>query len=795
MPVVEQILFTVYKIRKNIIFNQNLLQFQVCFFALVTDAIIIRDEADRDSEKESRGFVGSQGVPEHNITSGGYGIALNQDILYRHGGTTSASSEPDGHNIFGLQLANSAAKIGINMVPTVFSPVPVPVPQVVALVSPYQIPISAAQGMQFVAASTVDEGNSPVAGDVTGSSGQIAPMSKHGTNTGSEPEKRDREQGSSTFAGSRVTSTGQVSDYKQETSLLLNSNAEHIPQLELETDSSGAGQASKLWPGYGKPNLGQVSSFRLGFNNVFPKYGYNLISGISGLKGGSGLGSGTFSLGHTSNFALGSEKNNKGNVLPYTDIHLAPGYTEQSADLGHENSNIKHGTSNVLGSDNSGIRLGFSSDNSNIFTGQTPKFSILAGNSDLAHNSNIKVGSDIGNGPLFGTETTSSNLGYNSGTDFNSPGLEQSTGLSTSSAMNIASFGSGFGHGSNVSSQDQSFNFGSGFDESDVSHTTSTESGSGKSEIGHESEVSSGKHQNLGSASSSFSASNLGLGNLGQRKISGSIRDLSNGAGLYFTALGKDSNLNSASTLPTLYHGSGRYNQEHSLGSSATAGLYFTAQGKYSNSGSPSIPSALRHGPRFRAGPGSSSLAHTSGRPAYAGTGSTRPGHVGSGNILGQESSLQGQTSVDGSRYYGLKHAPSNGASYLGHTAQREGIVLRYRPISNIEVGKGNSVFEQTSQPGIGFGNNGFGHIASINTGSSDSSLVQYDKGFRTGTLIHGKGSGSGSLGSLISGDQRGLGSQISKTGSTATSTSNFNLGNYAVSGLGLTRQSFHQDT
>jgi hypothetical protein len=72
---------------------------------------------------------------------------------------------------------------------------------------------------------------------------------------------------------------------------------------------------------------------------------------------------------------------------------------------------------------------------------------------------------------------------------------------------------------------------------------------------------------------------------------------------------------------------------------------------------------------------------------------------------------------------------------------------------------------------------------------------VQYDKGFRTSPLIYGKGSGSSSLGSLISGSQRGLGFQISKTGSTATSTANFNLGNYAVSDLGLASQSYHQDT
>jgi hypothetical protein len=786
MPVVEQILFTVCKIRKNVIFNQNLLQFQVCFFALATDAVIIRDEPDRNSEKQSGGFVGSQGVTSsritgHNITSGGFGIEPNHNILYRHEGTTSVSSEPDGHNILDLQLANSAAGIGINMVPAVFSPVPASAPQVVTLVSPYQMPTSAAQGLQFVAASTTAEGNSPVTGDVTGSSGQIAPISKHGTSTGLESEQRDQVQGSSTLTGSRGTSTGQLSHYMQETSnlglrqeltsLLPNSNAEHISQLGRETVNSGLGQASKIWPGYGRPDLGQLSSFRLGFNNIFPKYGYSLISGISGLSDGLGLGSGIFSLGHRSNFDLGSEKNNEGNVLPNTDIHLASGYIEESAALDYENPNNKHGTSNVLGSDNSGIRLGFSSDNSNIFTGQPPKFSISAGHSALAPNLNIKLGSDIGNGSLFGTGKTSSNLEYNSGTDFDSPSLEQSTGLSTSSPMNISNFGSGFGHGSNVSGQDQSFNFGSGFDESDLGHTTNTESGSG-----HESEVSSGKHQSLGSASPSFSALSHGLGNLDQRKISGSVRDLSNGAGLYFTALGKDSNFNSASSLPTLYHGSGRPVQEHSLGS----GLYFTAQGKYPNSGSASIPSFLSHGPRFRAESGGSNLGHISSRPTYSGTGSTHAGHAGSGNILGQGSSLQGQRSVVGSRYYGLKHAPSNGATYLGHNAQREGLILRYRPISNAEVGKGNSGFEQTSQPGIGFGNNGLGHIASINTGSSDSSLVQYDKGFRTGTL------GAGSS---------GLGSQISKTGSTATSTSNFNLGNYAVSGLGLVGQSFHQGT
>jgi hypothetical protein len=665
------------------------------------------------------------------------------------------------------------------------------------LVSPYQIPISTAQGLQFVAAS-------PVARDVTGSSGESAPVSEHGTDTGFEIGKRDQEHVSTSLSGLSGTNVGHRSNNMQGTgnlglrqvpaSLLRNSDAEHIPQLGHETDNSDAEKAFKIWSGYGRPGLGQLSSFRLGINNILPKHGYSLISGISGLKDGSGLGSGTLSLGHRSNFALGSEKINVGNVLPSTDIYPALGYTEGSAALHYEDSNIKHGTSNVLGSDSSGLRHGFSSDNSNIVTGQTPKFSVLAEHLDLGHNSDIKLGSDIGNDSLFGTGTTSSNLGHNSGTDFNSPSLGQSTGLSTSSARNIASFGSGFGHGSNVSGQDQSFNFGSGSDEPNLGHTTSTESGSGKSEIGHESKLSPGKHQNLGSAPSSFSASNHGLGNLGQRKTSGSVRDLSNGAGLYFTALEKDSYLNSATSLSALNHGSGRPNQGHTFGSSATAGLYFSAPGKYSNSGSASNPSGLRHGPRFRAGSGSSNLGHISSRPTYSGRGSTRLGHAGSGNILGQGSSLQGQTSVVGSRYYGLQHAPSNGALYLGHTAQRQSPGLRYRPFSNTEVGKGNSGLVQTSQAGIGLGNNGLGHIAN-NIGSSDPSLVQYDKGFRTGTLIHGKGSGSSNLGSLISGNQRGLGSQISKTGGTATSTSNFNLGNYAVSGLEHVSPSFHQDT
>jgi hypothetical protein len=751
-----------------------LLQFQVCFLAFATDAVIIRDEADRNSEKISGEFVGSQGVTGsritgHNITSGDSGIEPNHDILHHHGGPASASSEPDGHNILDLQLSNSAAAgIGINMVPSVFSPFPIPVPQVVALVSPYQVPVSAAQGLQFVAASTADEGNSPVTGDVTWSSGQIAPISKHGTSTGLESQKRDQVQGSSTLTGSSGISTGQLSDYMQEfTSLLRNSNAGHIAQLGRETDNSGAGQATKIWPGYGRPDLGQLSSFRLRFNNIFPKYGYSLVSGISDLKDGSGLGSGTFSLGHISNFALGSEKNNIRNVLPNTAIHLESGYRKENAALDYENPNNTHDTSNVLGSNNSGIGLGLSSDNSNIFTGQPQKFSISAGQSDLAHSSNINLGSDIGTGSLFGTGKTSSNLGHN----FGSSGSEQSTGLSTSSAMNIATFGPGFGHGSNVSGQDQSFHFGSGFDESDLGHTAKTESASR-----HESEVSSGKHPNLGSASPSFSASNHDLGNHGQRKISGSVLDLSNGAGLYFTALGKDSHLHSASSLSTLYHGSGRPDQENSLGSSATAGSYFTAKGKYPNSGSASIPSLLRHGPRFRAGSGGSNLGHISSRPTYSGTGSNRQSHAGTGNILGQGSSLQGQKSLVSSRYYGLKHAPNN----LGHTAHREGFIPRYKPISNAEVGKGNSGFGQSSQPGIGFGNNGLGHISSINTGSSDSRLEQYEKGFGTGSL----GSGSSSLGYLTSGNQIGGGSQISKTGSTATSTSNFNLGNYAVSGL-----------
>jgi hypothetical protein len=573
-------------------------------------------------------------------------------------------------------------------------------------------------------------------------------MSNHGTTVGSEFEQRDQDQSSSIFAGSGGAVTGQQTSglglHQEPASALHSSTA----QLEHETDSSGARQASSLLPGYLNQNLGQISSFSLGFNNIFPKYGYSLISGISDLKDGSSLGSGTSSLGHKPNVVLGSKKINVGNVLQNTDIHLASGHTEESAALDY--------------------------DNSNMFTGQPQKFSTLAEHLDSAHNSNLKEGLNVETGSLFGTEKTNSNVGYSSGTVFNSPGLEQGTGLGGSSTGTVASFGSGLEYESNVFGQDQSLHFDTGSDASNFGHTRSTNSGSGDTEI---SEVSSGMHQTLESAQPGSSASNHDLGNPGQRKISGSVRDLSNGAGLYFTALEEDSNLNSAFSPSTSYHGSGRPNQEHSLDSSARTGLHFTTLGKHTNSGSPSIASVLRHGSKFRTGSGSSSLGHPSSRPTYSVTGSVRPSHTVSGSILGQGSSLQGQTSVVGARYYRQKHAPNNGASYRGHTSQR-GLGLRHRPISNNEVGKGNSGFKQASQPAIGFDINSLSNTETVNAGTRDSSLVQYDQGFGTGSFIHGKASGSSILGSLISGNQRGLGSQISNAGSTATSTSNFNLGN-----------------
>jgi hypothetical protein len=714
-------------------------------------------------------------VTGHNFTSGGYGTEQNQDILYRHGATALASSEPDRHSVLGLQLANSAPGIGINMVPAVLSPLQVPSTQMVTLLSPYQIPMSAAQGLQFLAVSGAEKESSPVLGHITASSGQISSISNHGT-TGLQFEKRDEDQRSSIFEGSSGT------------------NTEHISQLEHGTGHSGARQVSSIFPGYGKENLGQIPSFRLGFNNIFPKYGYSLISGISDLNGGSSLGSGTSSLGQRPNIALGSGKINVGNVLPNTDINLASGYTEEGVTLDYDNSNTKYRKSNLLGSDNSGVKHSYITDNSNIFTEQPQKLRILAEHFDSAQNSNIKEGLNIEKGSLFGTEKTNSNTGYNSGTVFNKPVLEQSTVLGSFSTGNVASFGSSLGHNSNVFGQDQSLHFDTGSDAYDLGHTGSAGSGSGKTETGHQSEVSSGKHQNLESASSSFSASSHDLGNLGQRKMSGSVRDLSNGAGLYFTALEKDSNLNSAFSLPASYHGSGRLNQEHSLDSSARAGSHFTTRGKYTNSGSSSIPSVLRHGPKFRAGSGGSNLGHPSSWPTYSGTGSARPGHTVSGSILGQGSSLQGQTSVLGSRHYRPKHVQNNGASYLGHTSQREGLGLRYRPISNTEAAKGSSGFKQTSQPGIGSGINSLSTTETINSGSRDSSPVQYDQGFGTGSFILGKGLGSSGLGLPISGNQGGLGSQIGKAGSTATSTSNFNLGDYAVGDLGLTRQSFHRE-
>jgi hypothetical protein len=698
-------------------------------FASLADAVIIRDEADRNSEKQSAGFVGFH-TTRHNMTSGGYGIQQNQDI---------ASSKPDGHGVLGLQLANSAPELAMNMVPAVLSPVP----QVVALVSPYQ-------GLQILGASTAETESSPIVG-------QIAPMSNHGIAVGLGFEQRDQDQSSSIFAGSGGTVTG------QEISGLGLHEEPASAQLEHETDSSVARQASSLLPGYGNQNLGQISSFSLGFNNIFPKHGYSLIPDISDLKDVSSLGSGTSSLGHRPNIALGSEKINVGNVLQNTDIHLASGYTEESAASDYENPNIIYGKNNLLGS-----------DNSNMFSRQPQKFGTLAEHLDSTYNSNLKEGLNVENGSLFGTEKTNPNVGYSSGTGFNSPGLEQGTVLGDSSTGTVVSFGSSLGHDSNVFRQDQILNFDTGSDASNFGHTRNTNSGSGNTEIG---EVSSGMHQTLESAQSSFSASNHDLGNPGQRKISGSVRDLSNGAGLYFTALEKDSNLNSAFSLSTSYHGTGRPNQEHSLDSSARAGSHFTTRGKHTNSGSSSIPSVLRHGPKFRAGTGSSKLGHPSSRPTYSVTGSVRPSHTVSGNILGQGSSLQGQTSLVGARYYRPTHASNNGASYRGHTSQR-GVGLRHRPISNNEVGKGNPGFKQTSQPGTGFDINSFSNIETVNTGTRDSSLLQYDQGFGTGSFMHGKGSGSSILGSLIPGNQRGLGSQISNAGNTATSTSNFNLGN-----------------
>jgi hypothetical protein len=782
------------------------LQFQVFVFASVADAVIIRDDADRNSEKQSEVSVGSQGATDfratgYNVTSGGYVIDETQDTLYRHGGTTSVPTESDGHSILGLQLPNSSPEIGINVVPAVLSPIPVPVPQMVALVSPYQVPMSAAQGLQLAATSTGDKRSSPIVGDVTGNIGQIVLTSNHGIAAGLGFGKGLQDQVSSAVAGSSGTGMSQLSNFVQETSglgllqesasLLHNSSAEHIPQLQHVIDNSGAYQASTVWPGYEKHNPGQISSIRLGSKSVFPAYGYNLISSISDLSDGKNLGTGTPNLGHRSNIALGSEQNNVGSVLPNTDIHLASGYTKESAASNYGNIDVKHGTGNFFISDNSGVTRDVSFDNSNIFTGQAPKFSILSEHLDSSHNSNLKVGSDIGNSSLFGIGTLSSNMLRNSGTDLKGPGLEQDRSLITSSSGNIANFG----YGSNVFGHDQSFSILSGSAAADLGHTTSAGSELARTMLGQQTGVPFEKHQKLESAPSSISASNYDLSSPGQRKISGSVRDLSNGAGLYFTALEKDSNLNSAYSLPTLFHGSGRPSREHSLGSGSAAQLHFTTHGKYQNSGSASMPSVSRHGPKYTVGSGSSNLGYPSSRPTYSGTSSVRQTHTGSGSILGQGSSLQAQTSVVGSRYYGPKYGQSSGVSYLGQPHQRGGLGLRYRSISNTENGKGNSGFKQTSEPGIGLGINSLGNIGNIKSGSSDYSLAQYDQGFGTGSLIYGKGSGSSSLGSLISGNQRGLGYQINKSVSAATSTSNFNLGNYDVGKVGLTRQSFHQDT